>query len=120
MLIQNIDSVAQAPQPGGFTSNGAPSVVVAAPLNTGTPPAPQQPSPAQLKNAVDSLNEAMRQSNSSLKFSLDPGTKEAVVQMVDTGTGQLISQYPSKQVLAIAQAIDQFQQRQGLLLNQKA
>jgi uncharacterized FlaG/YvyC family protein len=44
--------------------------------------------------------------------------------MTDKETGKVISQYPSEQVLAIAQSIDEFvsahQLQQGMLLQQKA
>lgn len=123
MLIQNVSSGVQTPQPARPASDGAPGVAVAAPANIEAPPvqvAPQQPSSQQLKNAVDGINQAMRLSNQNLEFSVDTATKEPVVRMVDTGTGELIRQIPSEETLAIARSIDEFQQRQGLLLSQKA
>ncbi len=115
MIIQNINSSSGAP-PVGYVSNGVPSVVANA---SNAEPAIKQPSSQQLQSAVDGINQAMQQSNSSLEFSVNPSTKEPVVTMVDTATGQMISQYPSKVAIAIAQEISQFQQK-GLLLNQKA
>jgi len=131
MLIQNVSNVAQTPQPVRLTSDGAPGVVIATPSNAETrsgvaveSPAitttPQQPSSQQLQNAVNGLNQAMRQSNQNLEFSLDPGTKEPIAKVVDTKTGELIRQFPSEEMLAIARSIDEFQQRQGLLLSHKA
>ncbi len=118
MIIQNINSSSGAPpSPVGYVSNGVPSGVSS---TANAAPASQQPSPQQLQSAVNGINQAMQQSNNSLQFSVDPGTKEPIVSMVDTATGQVISQYPSKEAIAIAQEIGQFQQRQGLLLNQKA
>jgi flagellar protein FlaG len=38
--------------------------------------------------------------------------------VVDTKTGETIKQFPSKEMIAIGQSIDQFQK--GLLLKQKA
>ena len=116
MIIQNINSSLGAP-PVGYASNGVPASVVNTQNANSTL---QQPSPQQEQSAVDGINQAMQQSNSSLQFSVNPSTKEPVVTMVDTATGQVISQYPSKEAIAIAQEITQFQQRQGLLLNQKA
>jgi flagellar protein FlaG len=116
MIIQNINSSSDVP-PAGYVSNGVPRVVANA---SSVEPAIQQPSSQQLQSAVDGINQAMQSSNSSLEFSVNPGTKEPVVTMVDTATGQIISQYPSKEAIAISQEISQFQQRQGLLFNQKA
>jgi flagellar protein FlaG len=119
MIIQNI-SAGQDALPVRPISNDVPAVVA----HTSTQAPPQQPSPEQLKNAVASINQAMRLSNRSLEFSVDPNTKAPVVKLTDTETGALISQYPSKEVLAIAQSIDEYlsqhQTQPGLLLKQKA
>lgn len=131
MLIQNVSSTAQASPPVRLTSDGAP-VVVATHSNVEAPPsapaespvktakadAPQQPSPAELKQAVDSLNRTLKQNNKNLEFSVDSDTKKVLVKLVDTETGDVIREFPSKEALAIARSIDQFQQ--GLLLKQKA
>lgn len=115
MIIQNTIPTSLAVQPGISFGEVAPGSVA----NTTTPTTPQQqPSPQQLKMAVDGINQAMQQSNQSLEFSVDTGTKMPVVRVVDTTTGQLIVQIPSKVALAIAQSIDQ--QQHGLLLNQQA
>ncbi|OHC84941.1 MAG: hypothetical protein A3J87_04185 [Sideroxydans sp. RIFOXYB12_FULL_59_6] len=73
-----------------------------------------------MQGAVDSINTALRQANKSLELSVDTTTNSPVVKMMDSSTGELISQYPSKEVLAIAKGIDQFLNQQGLLLNKKA
>ena len=115
MLIQNVNNVLQTPQPIRLPSDGAPKVAEAAPQAL-----PQQPSTQQLKSAVDSINQAMRQANRSVELSVDSSTKKPVVKMMDSETGELIRQYPSEEVLAIAQAIDQYLGQQGLLFKQKA
>ncbi len=80
-----------------------------------------QPAAEQLKNAVNDINIAFRQSNQNLEFSFDPSTDKLIVRMKDTETGELILQFPSEATLAIARSIDQFQQfQQGLLLKEKA
>jgi len=121
MLIQNISSAASAP---GFTSDSGP-VPVAAPSKqlppVDLPQAPTnlkaaQPTDAQVKSAVDSINQAMKQNSSDVQFSIDKGTE--VIKVVDSQTGQLISQFPSKAALAISQMITQSQP--GALVEQKA
>jgi flagellar protein FlaG len=79
---------------------------------------PQRVSAEALNGAVAAINQAMQQSNQALEFSVDTDTRETVVRMVDTSTGELIRQFPSEATLAIARGIEQFQQ--GLLLTQKA
>jgi len=119
MLIHNIGNTPQAPSKGASDSagvaatQGAPIEVTAA-----KPIEEKQPSPAQLKTAVDGLNKTLTQANKNLQFSVDSDSKRTVVKLIDTETGDTISQYPTKQALAISRSIDQTQQ--GLLLKQKA
>jgi flagellar protein FlaG len=130
MLISNISNTTQAAAPARLASNGEPSVVVATRSNVEAPPsvpvntpaakpdAPQQPTPAELKQAMESLNKTLKQSNKNLEFSVDTDTKKVLVKLVDTETGDVIREFPSEEALAIARSIDQFQQ--GLLLKQQA
>jgi flagellar protein FlaG len=130
MIIQNVNA-GQSTLTAKIAGGDAPAVAVsAAPAQTaatqtGTAQTTtQSPTSAQLNSAVNSINRALQQSNQSLEFSVDPTTKTPVVKMVDKETGKVISQYPSEQVLAIAQSIDAFvnehQLQQGMLLQQKA
>lgn len=73
----------------------------------------------QVRQAVASLNKAVQTAGSNLKFTIDEGTQEPIVRVVDTETGQLIRQIPSKEALAIASSIDSFLSR-GALLTQQA
>lgn len=119
MIIPNSPNTSQ-PVRSDVRANGAAPVRAerkAAP----TPPAPNAPpqaSTAELKSAVATINQAMRQSNRNLEFSVDTDTRQTVVKMVDTSTGELIRQFPTEQALAISRSIEHFQQ--GLLLTQKA
>lgn len=119
MLIQNITSTAS---PTWFTNEGGITAVAA---SRGDPaPAKQpvaetrQPSVAELENAVRELNQSMKANNSNLAFSVDPDTEQTVVSVLDSQTGEVIKQFPSKEAIAIAKAIGDIQQ--GLLLKQKA
>lgn len=132
MLIPNVSNTTQAATPARPASDGAPGVVVAthsnvdalpsvpveAPQVAAKPNAPQQPSPAELKQAVENINKVLKQNNKNLEFSVDTDTKKMLVKLVDTETGDVIREFPSKEALAIARSIDQFQQ--GLLLKQQA
>lgn len=114
MLIQNLGNAATLAQPAGYISNDGPKVVSAPPPSGVTRP----PSAAQLQGAVDTMNGAMRQVHQSLEFSVDTASHTTVVKMVDTETGQLISQFPSEAALAISKSIEQLQA--GALLQRKA
>lgn len=136
MSIQNIGTSSAAPaQPlTRPASDGEPAVV----SSVHAPPAAavqsqqqaaatqqvasqQQVSSEQLKNAVEAINQALRQSNHGLEFSVDGDTKEPVVKVVDKDTGDVIRQIPSEETLAISRSIGQYlNSRQGLLLRQKA
>jgi flagellar protein FlaG len=133
MLISNVSNTTQAAAPARPASNGEPSVVVATRSNVDVipPSVPvnetpatekqdtlQQPSPAELKQAVENINKSLKQSNKNLEFSVDTDTKKVLVKLVDTETGDVIREIPGEEALAIARSIDQYQQ--GLLLKQKA
>jgi flagellar protein FlaG len=128
----------QAPQAARLASDGAPVAVVATPLNAQAQSgvslelpqtavtqvekqqevAEQPATVAQLENAVDSINKALKQSNKNLEFLIDSDTKRSIVKLVDSETGDVIRQFPSEEALAISRAIDRIQQ--GLLLKQEA
>jgi flagellar protein FlaG len=120
MIIQNSTQTNQAAQPAARVQAAVPvkAVAVAPVAETPAQNAPVQPSPSELKSAVAAINNVMRQSNLNLEFSVDTDTRETVVKMVDTSTGELIRQFPSEATLAISRGIEQFQQ--GMLLTQKA
>lgn len=122
MTIQNTHAVQGGP-PVSPVGAHAPKVVANAPKvepTRGVALDTQQPTAEQMKNAIDVVNLVMQQSNHSLEFSTDSDTKRPVVKLVDTETGELIRQYPSEEMLAISRSIDEYQQRQGLLLKHKA
>lgn len=131
MLIQNVTTNSVPALSAPYGNAGSPVVSASAPQTVSTPvELPQavlpsaastqtaQPSSVQLQEAIDKLNQAMLRSNTNLEFSIDKDTKQTLIKVVDSNTGETIKQIPSKEVIAISQAIDQFQQ--GLLLKQKA
>lgn len=52
-----------------------------------------------------------------IQFSVDSDSGKTVVKVVDRGTQEVIRQFPSKEALEIAGALDRFQ---GLLVKQQA
>jgi len=79
--------------------------------------ATREPSPQDVKQAVEGLNRAVRSSNSTLEFSTDRATKKLVVEIVDTETGEVIRPIQSDVLPAIVRSIGQFQN--ALLVDQE-
>lgn len=85
-----------------------------------TAPRPE-PTRQQIDAAVDSINRSLQSANHSLKFSVDGSTDRVIVKVVDEKTGETLRQIPSKETLAIAESIDQYQEglKKGLILKQE-
>lgn len=78
----------------------------------------KSPSPEALKASIDKMNEDLRQSKVNLDFSIDSKSKEVVVKVIDSSTGDVLTQFPSKQALAISESIANKQK--GSFLSDKA
>jgi flagellar protein FlaG len=104
------------------TSTLARSASTKAPTTTSPLPekktdAQPQISEAQLQDAVNAANDFIKPINNALEFSLDKDSHEMIVKVVDSATKEVIRQFPSEEMLALAQALDKIQ---GLLIKQKA
>ena len=71
---------------------------------------------ATAKRAAEQINKALKQFDSDIQFSVDENNRTNV-KVIDTQTNEVIRQMPSKEMLAISQALDKFQ---GLLIRIKA
>lgn len=80
------------------------------------------PSPAQIAQAVKHVNEAFTQMGQNLYASLekDQATGINIVKFQDKTTREVVSQYPSKAIIAIAESFDQSAGAKGQLLNVRA
>lgn len=76
-----------------------------------------QASRQQLDEAVKAVNDFVNSVNNSLSFSVDDDTGKTVVKVIDTATKEVIKQFPSEEMMAIAKALDNIK---GLLVQQKA
>lgn len=70
-----------------------------------------------LTQSVAKLNQAVKMMASNLQFTVDEETGIDVVKVVDSESKEVIRQYPSEEIIAIARAFDQFQ---GMLVRDKA
>ena len=120
MSIQSLNgAVGNPPQPAQARSNPAPvpDAVVTLPQAPVQSAPRQPPVQEQLQQALEKLKQAVPTKSSALQFSLDESSGQTIARVVDSETGELIRQIPSKELLEIAHAIDKMQ---GMLLKQKA
>lgn len=75
------------------------------------------PSPAQVSDALKSINKAMQNLSQGLEFTLDEDSQRTVIKVVDSSTKEVIRQIPTKEALEISKALDQVK---GLLIKQTA
>lgn len=76
-----------------------------------------EPAPAEVNDALKTINKTVQAMSPSLEFSIDADSKRTVVKVVDMDTKEVIRQMPSVEALEIAKALDRLQ---GLLIRQKA
>src|SRR5687768_1810916 len=121
MDIRPID---HTPAPGAGLS-GLKSGVPAAGATRGAEPATQAepvaasaaPAPEELKQALSSINEVLKDRAPGLEFSFDKDDARLVVKVIDKDTNEVIRQMPSREALEIAKALDKLQ---SLLSKQSA
>jgi flagellar protein FlaG len=108
-IFSSLPAMTQAGTTNSADIRAAPDVPSTA--NTAVPDA------TQLKQAVEDANAALKNISSELEFTADPSTGKTVVRVIDRSTQQVIRQFPSEEMLAIARAIDRVQ---GILIHRKA
>ena len=75
------------------------------------------PSMEQVKEAVQKINKTMESLSNNLEFSIDEDSDRTIVKVVDQETKEVIRQFPTKETLEIAKALDKVK---GLLIKQQA
>lgn len=98
---------AQAPQEVAASSDVVP----------GQPGSRTQPTPEELTQAVQQIQNVLPEMARSLQFSIDKDLGVAVVKVIDKDSNKVIRQIPSEEVLQISKALDKLQ---GLLVKQQA
>lgn len=89
------------------------------------PPEPDKPEPAQgdkdgrvgLDNALAELQSRVQNVQRDLDFSVDDSTGDVVVKVVDRESGKVVRQFPSDEVLKLA---EQLEDMQSLMFEAKA
>ncbi len=101
------DSVPLGSTPQKAISHSAP--VVSSPAQT-TSHVPVAGSGSQ-EAAVAQVNQHLAQAQTDLKLSLDSGSGRTVYQLIQQGTGQVLLQVPSAEVLGMSQRVRDLQDK---------
>lgn len=109
MQIDPLNSATQGTTVPAAATRPAPAPVAAVPHSP--------PSDAEVQAAVAKINQVLKESHNSLQFEIDGETGKTIVRVIDEDTKEVLRQFPSEEVLAIARAIPLIS---GTLLNDTA
>jgi flagellar protein FlaG len=106
----DIQSIAAQPvdgrRPAAAPVSGERSVAAGSALPPGGEPPPPAALPApDLSRAVAVLNRFLADSQRSFRFQVDDASGRTIVRIVNPGTGEIVRQIPSEDVLAAARAL---------------
>ncbi|MFZ4539269.1 flagellar protein FlaG [Propionivibrio sp.] len=106
------------------TTDSAPATADSAPAEAANvtklalqPTSDVPPGREVLDKAVKAVNDFVNGVTNDLVFSVDEDSGKTIVKVIDVATKEVIKQYPSEEMLAIAKALDSLK---GLLVHQKA
>jgi flagellar protein FlaG len=124
MNVNSVSSSAPSLQKAGLDAQNA-QIAKAPAAATARPAAAAQNEAASsngsqkeaLKGSVEAINAFLKTFSNNIQFSIDEGTGRTVVKLVDTETNTVLRQYPTKEALALARDIENFQ---GHLLKTEA
>ena len=86
--------------------NAEPATPAPRPASAPVAATPQTPpSEAEVQAAIAQINQVLRTQNNSLQFEIDKTSGKTVVRVIDEDTNEVLRQFPSEEVLAIARAI---------------
>ena len=124
MAIESIPSATVntapiAPSEARSLARSTSATELAAPpsISEKTPVEKAPASDAQLQSAVNAANDFIKPINNGIEFSLDKESDKMIVKVIDVATKEVIRQFPSEEMIALAQALDKIQ---GLLIKQNA
>lgn len=77
-------------------------------------------SPELVKLAVDQGNSMLQEVKRNLQFKVDDETKELVVKIVDSDSGEVVRQIPAEDMLAFIRRMQELDGQQGSVLQDRA
>src|SRR5262249_56924581 len=99
------------------SSGGAPSVTPPAAVKKATDDAAH--AAAELESARQAANKSLQKNGCELAFEFDDASGRVIARLIDTKTKEVLRQVPSRETLAIAQALAD-EQSHGVLLHTNA
>lgn len=79
-----------------------------------------KPSFDSVKKAAEKGNSLLQSVNRNLQFKVDDSTKELVVKVVDSETGDVVRQIPSEEMLAFIRRMQELDGQQGSMIQDRA
>lgn len=118
----DIQQISNANQAAAWDTNKAASATSAIAAKASSVPVQivnpvQQTSPAQVSEALQSINKALETMSQNLEFTVDEDSHRTIVKVIDQQTKEVIRQMPTAEAVEISKALDKLQ---GLLIRQKA
>ncbi|WLT33550.1 flagellar protein FlaG [Geothrix sp. PMB-07] len=112
-----LTQVATAP-PNASVAKPAPSVAGNDPIQAGE--SNQRVSgPTETASAVAHINQHLGQAQSDLKMHMDPASGRPVYQVIQQGTGQVLLQVPSAEVLGMSRRMRDLEGQAGGLVDKQ-
>jgi flagellar protein FlaG len=108
----NINAVGNAMQPlqkAGLDPQSAQSGAVTGPAPQRGAASASEPQKKELKASVEAINDFLKSFSNNIEFSIDDDSGRTIVKLVDTETHTVLRQYPTREALAIARDIENFQ-----------
>lgn len=79
-----------------------------------------KPSLESVKKAADKGNSLLQSVNRNLQFKVDDSTKELVVKIIDSESGDVVRQIPSEEMLAFIRRMQELEGQQGSVIQDRA
>ncbi|OQW71597.1 MAG: flagellar biosynthesis protein FlaG [Proteobacteria bacterium ST_bin11] len=80
----------------------------------------QKPPLDLVRQAANQGNSILQATQRNLQFKVDDATKEVVVKIVDTDSGELVRQIPSEEMLAFIRRMQELEGDQGSVIQDRA
>lgn len=87
-------------------------------------PATREADAAQVQEAVEQINNAVKEKRNDVEFAIDDDSGRVVVKLIDRQTQEILKQFPSEEVLqmskALGETIKKLGSLKGLIVEDKA
>lgn len=110
-MVNQVTSIGGAPQAPAAPSP-APAPVRSAPVRISGGDGPAS-NPVSQEVAVAQVNQHLQQAQTELKLEVDAGSGRTVFQVVQQGTGELVMQVPSAEILGMSRRMRELEGQGG-------